>query len=101
LIAQAADGTRAVERLTTSDHQQDPSAVSPDGKHLIFMEQSPNNGYDILQVELAGNHQVAGLVQSQFNETNGIVSPDGRWLAYDANVSGKNETYVRPYPDVN
>jgi serine/threonine-protein kinase len=101
LFSQAADGTGPVERLTTSDDLQDPSAVSPDGNHLIFMDQSPNNGYDILQVELAGNHHVAGLVQTQFNETNGIVSPDGRWLAYDANDSGKNEIYVRPYPDVN
>jgi serine/threonine-protein kinase len=101
LFSQAADGTGPVERLTTSDHLQEPSAVSPDGKRAIFMEQSPNNGYDILQVELGGTHQVTGLVQSPFNETNGIVSPDGRWLAYDAGDSGKNEIYVRPYPDVN
>jgi len=32
---------------------------------------------------------------------NGIFSPDGRWLAYEANDSGRNEIYVRPYPDVN
>ena len=40
------------------------------------------------------------LVQSPFSERNGIVSPDGRWLAYEANDSGRFEIVVRPYPDV-
>ena len=41
------------------------------------------------------------LVQSPFTERNGIISPDGRWLAYEANDSGRFEVYVRPFPDVN
>ena len=40
-------------------------------------------------------------MQSPFVERNGIVSPDGRWLAYEAGDSGRAEIYVRPYPDVN
>ena len=40
------------------------------------------------------------LVRTPFTERNGIVSPDGRWLAYEANDSGQFEIYVRPYPDV-
>jgi serine/threonine-protein kinase len=39
-------------------------------------------------------------VQTPATERNGIVSPDGRWLAYEANDSGKLEIYVRPYPAV-
>jgi len=44
---------------------------------------------------------VTPLVQSSFAERNGIVSPDGRWLAYEANDSGRFEIYVRPFPEVN
>jgi hypothetical protein len=40
-------------------------------------------------------------VQSRFTERNGIVSPDGRWLAYEANDSGPFEIHVRPFPNVN
>jgi serine/threonine-protein kinase len=40
-------------------------------------------------------------VQSPFAERNGVVSPDGRWLAYEANDSGRVEVYVRPFPEVN
>jgi serine/threonine-protein kinase len=45
--------------------------------------------------------RVTPLVQSPFDERNGVVSPDGRWLAYEADDSGRFEIYVRPFPDVN
>jgi serine/threonine-protein kinase len=43
---------------------------------------------------------VVPLVQTPFTERNGVVSPDGRWLAYEANDTGIFEIYVRPFPDV-
>ena len=54
-----------------------------------------------MMMELDGSRRVTPLVQSPFNERNGSVSPDGRWLAYEANDSGRVEVYVRPFPDVN
>jgi Tol biopolymer transport system component len=101
LFGQAADGTGAVERLTDSPNEQSVTAVSPDGRQLIFTEVGPKTFEDVMQVELDGTHRVTPLVQSPFIERNGIVSPDGRWLAYEANDSGRGEIYVRPYPDVN
>jgi len=38
-------------------------------------------------------------VQTTFNELNGEISPDGRWVAYQSNESGQDEIYVRPFPD--
>jgi serine/threonine protein kinase len=98
---QAADGTGAVERLTDSPNQKVAAAVSPDGARLIFTETAPKTGEDVMQVELEGTHRVTPLVQSSFTERNGIVSPDGRWLAYEANDSGSFEIHVRPFPVVN
>ena len=100
LFWQAADGTGAVERLTESPNQQNAVAVSPDGTRLIFTETAPKTGADVMQVELDGTHRVTPLVQTPFNEQNGIISPDGRWLAYEANDSGRFEVYVRPFPEV-
>jgi len=54
-----------------------------------------------MQVELDGTHRVTPLVHSSFNERNGIISPDGRWLAYEADDSGRAEIWVRPFPEVN
>jgi serine/threonine-protein kinase len=100
LFWQAADGTGAIERLTDSPNQQNAVAVSPDGRRLIFTETAPKTGEDVMQVELDGTHRVMSLVQSSFAERNGIISPDGHWLAYEANDSGRFEIYVRPFPEV-
>jgi Tol biopolymer transport system component len=100
LYWQAADGTGAVERLTESPNQQNGD-VAPGGRRLIFTETAPKTGEDVMQLELDGTHRVTPLVQSPFAERNGIVSPDGRWFAYEANESGRVEIYVRPFPEVN
>ncbi len=101
LFWQAADGTGAVERLTDSPNRQNAGAVSPDGTRLIFTELAPKTGSDVMQVQLDGTRRVTPLVQTPFKEQNGILSPDGRWLAYEANDSGRFEVYVRPFPGVN
>jgi serine/threonine-protein kinase len=101
LYWQAADNTGGVERLSDSPNTQDATSVTPDGHRLIFTETDQKTNQDVTQVELDGTHKVTPLVQSSFNERNGIVSPDGHWLAYEAADSGRYEIYVRPYPDVN
>ena len=87
--------------------------MSPDGTRLIFHEITATGaGTDLMQLDLddvpasrvsaggqpVGARRVTPLVQTPFAERNGIVSPDGRWLAYEANDSGQFEIYVRPYP---
>ena len=54
-----------------------------------------------MQLELDADHRVTPLVQTPFAEQNASISPDGRWLAYEANDSGQFEVYVRPFPEVN
>ena len=49
---------------------------------------------------LTGDRRVQPLVQTPFNELNGDISPDGRWLAYQSDESGQREIYARPFPDV-
>ena len=83
LFWQAADGTGAVERLGESPNVQHASAVSPDGRLLIFFGVGPEDrrGRDA-DGTMDGTRRVTPLVQSSFAERNGVVSPDGRWLAY-------------------
>ena len=57
----------------------------------------PATTNDIMQMQLDGSRRVMPLVQTPFAEQNGIVSPDGRWIAYEANNSGPFEVYVRPF----
>jgi serine/threonine protein kinase/Tol biopolymer transport system component len=100
LFGQAADGTGGTERLTESRNMQNLTAISPDGARLVFTENVPGTGEDVMTVPLSGERRATPLVQTPFVERNGEVSPDGRWLAYQANDSGQFEIYVRPFPDV-
>jgi eukaryotic-like serine/threonine-protein kinase len=113
IYSMAADGTGVVERLTDSPNLQQVVGVSPDGTRLIFVENMPKTGLDLMQLRLGASpsgspdhagstesNRVVPLVQTPFTEQNGFVSPDGRWLAYEATDSGQSEIYVRPFPDV-
>jgi serine/threonine-protein kinase len=97
---QSADGSGGIERLTRSLNPQNPTSVSPDGNRVVFTEAGKPTAEDVMQVELSGNHEVTALVETPFAERNGVISPDGRWLAYEATEGGPNEIHVRPYPNV-
>ena len=101
LFEQAADGSGEVTQLTKSPNVQHATSVSPDGTRLVFTEIAPTTGQDVMQLRLDGTHAVTRLVDTAFNERNAEVSPDGRWLAYEANDrSGRYNIYVQPFPDV-
>jgi len=95
-----ADGTR-VDRLTESGNPQFVTDVTPGGRSVIYTETSQASREDVMEMALDSSHQVTPLVHSAFPERNGTVSPDGRWLAYEANESGRFEVFVRKYPEVN
>ena len=97
---QAADGTGDAERLTTARNVQFASGITPDGTAALYSEATPTMGPDLLQVALDGTHRVTPLMQTRFDERNGIISPDGRWLAYQSDSSGPIEIYVQPFPNV-
>lgn len=100
LFWQQADGAGTAERLTESPNTQYPMGVSPDGQWLIFTDESPATRNDLMALTLDAARRVVPLVQSEFVEQNGSLSPDGRWLAYEADDSGRFEIFVRPFPDV-
>ena len=99
LYWQLADGSGPVERLTTSPNVQSPMSAAPDGSGIVVRENRASA--DLFFMRLDGKRELQPLLQSAFQEHNGVISPDGRWLAYDSNDSGQAEVYVRPYPNVN
>jgi serine/threonine-protein kinase len=94
---QPADGSGSAEQLTVDDHQHVDGSWSPDGQHLAFVEVSPTSGRDISVLNLA-DRKPQRFLHTQFNETAPQFSPDGGWLAYASDESGRSEIYVQPYP---
>jgi serine/threonine-protein kinase len=94
---QLADGSGGLERLTTSDHVQFPLSWSPDGQLLAFMEVFPATAGDIWVLRTS-DRKAQPFLQAPAYEGGGRFSPDGRWLAYVSDESGRREVYVQPYP---
>jgi serine/threonine-protein kinase len=90
---QLADGSGGLERLTTGV----PMSWSPDGQLLAFVDFTPTTGADIWVLRL-GDRKAQLFLQTPFNEGVPQFSPDGRWIAYISDKSGRNEIYVQPYP---
>jgi serine/threonine-protein kinase len=98
LVWQVFDGSAPAEPLTHSPHGQYASAITSD--FVIFREENPPDT-DLMIMGLNPSRQPRPLLKTPFAELNGEVSPNGRWLAYEANDSSRVEVYVRPFPDVN
>ena len=71
---------------------------TPDGQILAFAGQDANRGFDIIVLPLEGDRTPTPFLATSFDERAPAFSPDGHWLAYISNESGKNEVYVQPYP---
>ena len=102
LYRKPADGSRKEELLYSNDHAKVPANFSPDGKLLAFFEQDPRTGFDIWilpdPLGTSGSPKPYLFLQTEFNETNPRFSPDGHWIAYLSNESGRTEIYVAPFP---
>ena len=78
-----------------------PGSWSGDGRVLVFTIGDPaTTGTDLWTLSLDGDRKSKPLIQTQFSERQPALSPDGRWLAYTSNRSGRPEVYVQPFPDL-
>ena len=98
LFWKAANGSDQEERLTTSENLETPVSVSPDGKRVAYAAVDPVLGYDIWVLPLDGTRTPQVFLKTPAIETNPHFSPDGHWLAYVSDESGRNEVYVQPFP---
>ena len=99
IFRQAADGSGAVERLTTSPNLQHSYAVTPDGK-LVLLKEVRNGFSGIYTVNAGGGGRLQPLLVGSFDYPVVDLSPNGKWIAVQSNESGRYEVYVRPFPDV-
>jgi Tol biopolymer transport system component len=79
-----------------------PDDWSRDGRFLLYTQLDPRTHGDLWVLPLAGNGTPSGAAKpfanTEFSEGQGRFSPDGRWIAYVSDESGRSEIYIQPFP---
>ncbi len=97
LYQKLASGAGVEERLVASDQVKTPESWSADGRFLLYRSIDPQTSLDLWIVPMVGDRTPSVFLKTPFREGYGAFSPDGRWVAYESNESGRNEIYVRPF----
>ena len=92
------DGTGEPITLYTGINPNLPQ-IAPDGQTLVFSDVDPETGRDIWVLRLDGKSERIAYLRTPAEESDAIISPDGKWLAYATNESGRAEVYVQAYPE--
>lgn len=86
------------ERLFRDRLQSFPETWSPDGRFVAFDKIDPKTSDDIWVLPLFGDRKATPFLATSFAESYARISPDGRWMAYSSNESGKADVYVTRFP---
>jgi serine/threonine protein kinase len=98
LFVQTADGSGQAEQLFPSEVEQWVGSWSRDGRMLTFVGVSPTDSGDIWVLPLQGERKPQPFLRAPFTQYGALISPDGRWLAYVSDESGRFEVYVTSFP---
>jgi serine/threonine protein kinase len=93
LYVKAYDGAAQEQLVLESSWQKRATDWSPDGRSIVYQTQTPK--WELWQLSLGEKRKTFPLVQNNFNNMLGRFSPDGRWLAYQSDESGRWEIYIQ------
>jgi serine/threonine protein kinase/Tol biopolymer transport system component len=89
-------GAGREEVLLESDHPKIPEDWSADGRYVLYREQDPKTGWDLWVLPLTGDRKPQSVLSTAFQEIQGRLSPDGRWIAYVSDEPP--QVYVQSFP---
>ncbi len=103
LFQRASSGAGTEELLLESGFSKYPSDWSRDGKFIAYHDQDPKTREDVWILPTtprgtSGERKPLVFLQTEFNESRATFSPDGRWISYQSDESGRFEVYIRPFP---
>ena len=94
-----ADGSGAAELLWEHEQSIQEGFITRDGNWLLYRLGSAAGNRDIYAMRLDADSVETALATAEFGERAAVVSPDGQWFAYVSDESGRDEVYVRPFPN--
>ena len=97
IYQKASSGEGAEEPLVESSQLKVVNDWSAVGSFLLYQSSDPQTDYDLWVLPLTGDRKPWVFLKTNFGERVGRFSPDGRWVAYQSNESGRAEIYIRPF----
>ena len=98
MYIKSADGTGAEERLVAAESYVTPSSWSKDGRFILYYTSDAQTGLNRMGIlPMTGKREASLVLNQLFNERDGVFSPDGKWVAYQSEESGRPEVYVRAF----
>ncbi|MDE3179081.1 MAG: serine/threonine-protein kinase [Acidobacteriota bacterium] len=103
IYEKAANGTGTAQRLLKDNAPEWVDSWSPDGRYIAYERLDPRGetGWGIWMLPLFGDKKPFPFIQGPFNDREASYSPDGKWLAYASDESGRWEVYVVAFPQGN
>ncbi len=103
IYVKSANGAGAATQLLKENTNDVPKSWSSDGRYLAFLraDPKPNASQNIWILPLFGDRKPFPFVTNSFIQDDPAFSPDGRWLAYASDDSGRQEIYIAPFPKAN
>jgi eukaryotic-like serine/threonine-protein kinase len=98
IFRRSVSGNGEEESILTVPNTATPLSWSSDGRLLVIRAAGERTGADLFAIDMTGDRKPFPVVQTPFDEAEAQISPDGRWLAYGSNESGRYEIYLRPFP---
>ncbi|HET7747162.1 MAG TPA: protein kinase [Vicinamibacteria bacterium] len=98
LFVKEASGASEEELLLETEEEAFPSDWSKDGRYIVYQTRGGERGWDLWALPLFGEKKPFVVRQTRFNENSASLSPDGRYLVYHGNESGRPEVYVQDFP---
>ena len=98
LKVQDIDGGGEAQLIAGTSEFDYPGSLTADGETLVFLRSSQETSFDIYTLPLRDPAKVRPVLNTSAYEGGAALSPDGRWLTYISNESGRNEVYLRPFP---
>jgi serine/threonine protein kinase len=81
-----------------AETQEIPADWTRDGRFILYRQQGLDSNVDLWAISTANPQQPFPVIQSMAEERSGAFSPDGRWVAFESNESGRNEIFVQSFP---